>query len=481
MKSFLQNRKLIGRDSEIRRLQNCVDSDRSELVALYGRRRIGKTFLVEEFFNHKFDFRYVGLRNVSTKVQLRQFARRLNEYSGRPVQKFSDWFEAFNALEDYLGSLSKNRKKIVFIDEMPWIDRNRSTFVKALEGFWNGWAMERNDIVMVATGSSTSWMRDKLIGNKGGLHARVTAHLYLPPFTLKETESYLKSRGMNWDRFTILEAYMILGGVPFYYSLLDPFLSLAQNIDHLFFSPSGELKIEFEHLYSAIFKNADRYIDVVNALANHKNGLTHTQISKIVGFNGRRLSNILRNLVRSDFVEVWNQFGCLKRNETFRLSDFYTIFYQTFVKSNNSKDENWWTKHFQSPKVRTWEGLSFEMVCLCHHNQIKDALKLSAIATEMSTWSTPPDEKEGLPGTQIDMIIDRADRIINLCEIKFSTGQFILTKAYEKKLQERMSVFRYKTKTNKTTVNTLITTYGLINPSSHGLIQSYLTMDDLFQ
>lgn len=472
--------KLIGRRGEKDLLEKCMRSDRSELVAIYGRRRVGKTFLVEEFFQREFDFWYVGLRKVSTKVQLRQFARKLSQYAGGTPKKFADWFEAFNALEDYLASLPKNKRKTIFIDEMPWIDRNRSTFVKALEGFWNGWAMGRRDIVLIATGSATSWMREKLIGNKGGLHARVTTHIHLAPFTLKETEDYLKSRNIPWDRYTILQTYMILGGVPYYYRMLNPEKSLAQNIDALFFSEDGELRIEFDELYSALFSNADRYIQVVETLATHKEGLTHTEISRVVGFNGNRLSKILKNLVRCDFIEVWNQFGKKKREEVFRLTDSYTAFYFKFVKGRNTREEQWWSKHIDSPAVRSWSGLAFEAVCLRHDRQIKQALGLAVMATETSTWQTPPDPAEGLPGAQVDMVIDRPDRIIHLCELKFSTGKYILTKAYEEKLMERMAIFRHKTKTNKTLVNTLITTYGVTNAMSHSSIHSFLTMDDLF-
>lgn len=204
-----QTQSLIGRENERKELDRSLNSNRSELVIVYGRRRIGKTFLIERHFNQTFDFWYVGVRNVSTRTQLRLFSKQLRKYSGRADYRFQDWFDAFDALEEYLETLPADRKKIVFIDEMPWMDSSRSNFVSALENFWNGWAMSRGDIMLIATGSATSWMRDKLIGNKGGLHSRITCQLHLSPFTLMETEMYLHEMNIVWDRYQILQSYMV--------------------------------------------------------------------------------------------------------------------------------------------------------------------------------------------------------------------------------------------------------------------------------
>lgn len=472
---------VIGRQREKSELDRCVRSNRSEFIAVYGRRRVGKTYLIENHFNQNFAFWYVGRRNISTRLQLKLFANTLQQFSKSSPRNFNDWFEAFEAMQDYLDSLPEESRKVIFIDEMPWIDTRRSGFVSALESFWNGWAMRRRDIVFIATGSSTSWMKDKLLKNKGGLHARITCQLHISPFTLKETEEYLRCNGMDWDRYQILQSYMMLGGVPFYYSLLNPGISLTQNVDELFFRPDGQLRNEFYELYTALFQYADRYIEVVKTLASHKSGLTHTNLSKILKYEGSPLSKILRNLERCDFIERWAQYGNKKKEEVFRLTDFYTLFYYKFIDSNSSKDEEWWSKNFDSPSVLSWMGTSFETVCLRHHKEIKSALGLNVISTETSSWHTKGNPDEGIPGAQIDMIVDRADRIIHLCEIKFSTNEYVLTKEYEKKLRERAGVFKELTKTRKSVVNTFITTYGVANAANKSIIHSQVTMDDLFE
>jgi len=277
----------IVRKRENEELQRCLDSNRSELIIIYGRRRVGKTFLVESFFKGEYDFKFVGGRNLPTRTQLTNFAKVLNKYQGGKAKSFANWFDAFFALEEYLETLPDDRKKVLFFDEMPWIDSLRSDFVNALEYFWNSWAISQRNIMLVATGSATSWMIDKLVGNKGGLHGRITSHIHVSPFTLHEVEEYVNGIGAEWDRYQILQSYMLLGGVPFYYSMIDPKESLAQNIDRLFFRKDGALRLEFDELYHALFSNANLYIEVVKLLCDHKSGMTHKEIAKIPEF-GRR-------------------------------------------------------------------------------------------------------------------------------------------------------------------------------------------------
>lgn len=473
--------KLVGREREIQELKRCVESDRSELVVVYGRRRIGKTFLIEEFFNQEFDFRYVGAHGMNTRDQLRNFAKALSRYSGKKQPKFKDWIDAFDALEDFLTTLPKDRKIIVFIDEMPWMDSGRSKFVVALENFWNGWAMSRRNIMLIATGSATSWMRDKLIANRGGLHARITCRLHLKPFSLHETETYLYERGMEWDRYQIVQSYMLLGGVPFYYSQLDQSLSLSQNIDNLFFSEEGQLKVEFEELYTALFSNTKLHLEVAELLSQHKGGMTTTEIARCLGYKGGKISTIIKNLDRCDIIERWCHYGNKKRGAIYRLTDFFTLFYYKFVKDNLSKDPYWWSHNIYSRGISAWMGNCFELVCMKHHMQIKEALGIRATATTVSTWQVVADEKKECPGAQIDMLIDRSDRIIHLCEIKFSEDSFTIDKEYERELRERMSLFKDITKTKKTIVNTFITTYGVTNGKHKSLVHSEVTLEDLFK
>ena len=268
---------LIGRETEIAQLKRVVESNRSEFVVVFGRRRIGKTFLIRKFFNDHYHFSYVGQRGVTDKIQLQRFALALQNYAGlENVPDFKNWFEAFDALRKYLSSLDTQTRKIIFIDEMPWIDRKQCDFVKALEDFWNAWANLRDDIVFIACGSATSWMVDNLMENQGGLHNRITSKIYLHPFTLKETEQYLESIDCHWDRYQIVECYMVFGGVPFYLSMLNSEESLAQNIDQLFFKKNSLLSLEFNELYNSLFSNANKYIAVVTALSQKKEGLDRT-------------------------------------------------------------------------------------------------------------------------------------------------------------------------------------------------------------
>ena len=317
--------KLVGRERECNELRRVMESDRSEFVIVYGRRRVGKTFLIDQYYQGKYDFTFVGGHNLTRQRQLTNFARAMKKHSGVKPDKFTDWFDAFDALEEYLESQDENRKKVVFIDEMPWIDTQKSDFVSALENFWNGWAARRSDIVFIASGSATSWMVDNLIENQGGLHARITSSIYIRPFTLQETEEYLHRRYCKWDRYQILQCYMVFGGIPFYLSLINPQDSLVQNVDRLFFSHNGIMRSEFDELYNALFCNAELYINVVKTLANHHGGMSRSEIIEAVGVTGGTLSRVLTNLERCDFISKSHNFGNKTRDANYRLTDFYLI------------------------------------------------------------------------------------------------------------------------------------------------------------
>lgn len=470
---------LIARQKECEQLSDSLNSNRSEFIIVSGRRRIGKTFLVDQFFNNTYDFTFVGVHKAKTATQLRNFAKALRMYSGKQNKPFADWYDAFDALEEYLNTLPADRKKTIFIDEMPWIDTNRSTFVEALENFWNGWANRRYDIVLIASGSATSWMADKLLENQGGLHNRITRRICLEPFSLRETEEYFKSRNFYWTRYDMLQCYMLTGGVPYYLSLLDPKQSIAQNIDALCYEKNAPLRNEFNELYPALFSHSENYIKIVEMLFRHKNGLTRKEIADSTHINGKYLSTVLENLEQCDFISRMEMFGRSKVM-VYRLVDFYTIFYLKFIADNNKLDEQWWSHHLDNPGIRAWQGLSFELICMQHHRQIKKALGISGMATSVSTWKCAPDEENNLPGAQIDMIIERADRMIHLCEMKFSQKAFNISSEYEKKLRERMWIFDLKTRNKKPLVHTFVTTFGLGNGKHHSIVHSEVTMDDLF-
>ena len=466
---------LIGRHDECATLKECMASNRSEFVIVCGRRRIGKTFLVDQFFENRYDFSFVGKHKTKTQTQLNYFAKAIQKYSGQKQKTYADWYDAFDALEYYLETLPVNRKKIIFIDEMPWIDTQRSTFVSALENFWNGWANRRYDIVLIASGSATSWMADKLIDNQGGLHNRITRRLYLEPFTLSETEEYFKSFDSPLTRYDILQCYMFTGGIPFYLSLMNPQMSVAQNIDMLFFHKSAPLRREYDELYSALFTHVDSYIKVIEILYDHKYGLTKREISKATKLNGTFLNTVLNNLELCDFIENFELFG-KKNTLVYRLVDFYTLFYFKFIANRHNKDTEWWSHNLDDAGIRAWMGL----ICMKHHKQIKKALGISGIGTSVSTWKCLPDTENEIPGAQIDMLIERSDKVIHLCEMKFSEQEYSITNEYEMRLRKRMGIFKERTKTKEAVVHTFVTTFGVGQGKHSSIVHSEVTMDDLF-
>lgn len=469
---------IIGREIEQSVLTECIASSQPEFIAVYGRRRIGKTFLIKQFFKNKFDFYLTGVYDSNLSESLELFNTQLEKFSGRVWPKANSWLKAFGQLENYLSSLKKN-KVVVFIDELPWLDTPRSRFIRALEFFWNSWGDSQTNLKFIVCGSATTWMTDKLIGDKGGLHNRVTRKIYLAPFNLHDTERLLKAKGIKWNRHQIIDCYMVVGGTPFYLSKMNRSQSLAQNVDRLFFHHEGELREEYEFLFRSLFKDSTIYRRIVELLAKKAIGMTRDNIiSSLKVADGGKLSEALRNLIKCDFIREYKAFGKKERNRLYQLTDLFTLFYLKFVKDNRSEDEGFWLSQVNTPSQNSWSGYAFEQVCLHHIRQIKKALGIAGVATETSSWIGMTDGKKT---GQIDLIIDRKDETINLCEMKYSRKDYDITPLYMKNLFERMENFREATKTKKALHLTMVTVNGVVHNAQWNDIQNEVTADDLFQ
>lgn len=472
--------KLIGREREWRELEWAMKSQRSEFVILYGRRRIGKTFLIRRFFNDRYSFHFIGAHKQKKNVQLQNFREALIRYGASPkTTDITSWHEAFNQLILLLEQ-SPDKRKVIFFDEMPWIDTHGSEFVDELEYFWSNWVQNRDDVVLIACGSATSWMKDKLEDNQGGLHNRITHRIYLRPFYLNECKAYLIEHGFEWDDYQILQCYMVFGGVPYYLSLLRPYLSLPENVDALIFSRGGDLSDEFNELYNALFTKANRYIDIVKLLSTKREGFTRMEIEAKTGYRGGGLTKLLNNLERCDFIVSYAQFGNKNKQTLYRLADFYTLFYFRYVEGNLSRDEQYWQHHFMDRSVQSWEGFTFEEVCLRHLPHIKQGLGIAGIATEASAWRFIPSKDDTRKGAQIDLIIKRIDKLIHLVEMKFAEKPFTITKDYAQRLLERKHLFMDVTGIERGSVLTFITPMGLSHGAHTSLVHSQLTASDLF-
>jgi len=474
--------KIIGRKEEQELLRDCYESKKPEFVAVYGRRRIGKTFLVKQFFREKFDFYFTGAYQASKKDQLFNFKMTLESYSGQKRKMPQTWLEAFFQLQDYLSSLG-DKKKVVFIDELPWFDTPRSNFISAIELFWNQWASDQN-ILLIVCGSATSWMVNKLLGDKGGLHNRVTRSIYLAPFTLGETEEFLQNNNIIFNRHQIVECYMMLGGTPYYLNMLQPRLSLAQNINKLFFEENGELKREFDFLFRSLFKDSKNYRKVVEQLSHKAKGMTRQEIIQEckIPDNGN-LTEVLEDLCNCDFIRRFSPINKKQRDFIYQLTDLFSLFHLRYIKDSIGMDETFWTDTIDSPSHRAWSGYAFEQVCLHHIRQIKKALGIEGVQTNVCAWSMPATtyaDGKKKEGVQIDLVIDRRDQTINLCEMKFSMSPFEITPSYLKHLFYRRELFRQSTGTSKALHLTFVTTYGIVKNAQSGMIQSEVTMDDLF-
>ena len=474
--------RIIGRKAECDRLEKCLKADEAQLVIVYGRRRVGKTFLINQFFDGRFDFKLTGAYAEPKETQLRYFSTELNRQTGmeRPVPK--DWIEAFEMLREYLSLLPGTEKHVVFFDEMPWMDTVRSGFLSAFEWFWNDWGAAQDNLIFVVCGSATSWMTDNIAENKGGLFNRQTCRLYLQPFSLHETEQYLQSRNIDWSRRDIAETYMIMGGIPYYLSLIDPEMAFNANIDNIFFRKRAELWDEFDHLYQTLFTNSGQYVKIVEALSKKRMGLTRSEIAgqTKIPANGA-FSKMLNNLTASGFVRKSAFYGRKSKETLYQLSDYYTMFYYSFLKGGFGKDEHFWSNTLDHPSRRAWAGFTFEQLCKDHIVPIKKKLGIAGVLSEESSWFSTQHDGGTNSGTQIDLLIDRRDQVVNICEIKFSLNEFQIDKDYDQKLRNKIAVFREETNCRKTIQLSLITTYGVQKNKYSSIVTNEVVLDDLFE
>lgn len=474
---------MIGRKDEIRALDWDFQKEDPQFVAVYGRRRIGKTFLVREKFCDRFAFCHTGVRDGNLEEQLQAFQLSLMQYGYRKCPRLRNWLDAFSRLRELIAQDGRTDRKVVFLDELPWMDTPRSGMLKALEYFWNNQASVRRekDVFLIVCGSATSWMVRNLVHNKGGLHNRLTDQIWLRPFTLHECEAYATSLGLEMSRSEICEAYMIFGGVPYYWSLLRADRSLAQNIDELCFSPHGRLKDEFDYLYASLFRNPGPYLKVVDALSGCKSGIMREELVAKTGLrNGGNFKAVLDDLVNCDFVRQYRARKKKNRESFFQLIDNFTLFHHAFMSGSGAESGDVWTKQSETPKLFGWRGRAFERVCLQHERQLKEALGISGIRTDVYSWRTRSEET-GRRGAQIDLVIERADGNVNLCEMKHAAGEYALTADEAERLQWRKAAFVAETGIRKTIRLTLVTPFGLSRNRHSGIVRNVVTLDDLFR
>lgn len=472
---------MIGRKREVQELEKLYDSKQAELVAVYGRRRVGKTYLINQTFSNRFLFKHAGLAPEEdnsikeTARQLNQFYLDLVAYGLEESETPKDWFEAFFLLRKLITEKDDGSRIVVFIDELPWMDTRGSDFIKAFEGFWNSFGCAKDNLMIIVCGSATSWMENNLINNHGGLYGRVTYEIKLAPFDLSECEDFFKSEGVSFSRYDITMAYMVFGGIPYYLNYIDSRYSLSQNIDNLFFKKNAKLKLEFDRLFRSTFTYSKKAKDIVKLLYTNSLGFTKKEISaKTKISEGGTLTNYLNGLLASDFIIKYVPFGYSKRECYYKLVDPFCLFYLNFCQSNVD-NENYFSENISSYKLNIWAGFSFENVCFNHIDQIKFALGVSGVSTTSSAYYSKED------GMQIDMVLASKDNVINLCEMKFDSDLFKVDKETYLKINHRANAIMERVSKKTSIRNTLVTTYGVYKNEYSSIFTNVITLDDLFR
>ena len=469
---------IIGRKEEIQVLRNCLDSDQSEFVIVFGRRRIGKTYLIKQFFKEKFSFYATGAKSGLKADKLALFQEALLSYGDQNEAAPKSWLEAFRRLKALLERKDcyrekRSGKRIIFLDEVPWMDSKRSDFKMALDYFWNAYASSKNDIILIVCGSATSWIINNIVKDTGGFYNRVTSRMHLLPFTLKECKELARRKRLDYDEETIAKAYMIFGGVPFYWRLLLPSESLDQGIERLCFQENGDLHFEFQNLFSSLFGAKGYHREIVTALRQKASGLTRNELIAKGIPGGKDLTKALEELDQCGFIRVFNKPGRTK-DSFYQIKDPFSRFALDFLAQKKTSS---WRSYTSSPSYYSWLGNAFELLCLNHIKEIKNALGIS----EVETFEYSFRSKKHSPGAQIDLVIERRDGVSNLCEMKCTSSPFLIDKSYAENLACKEEAYRLETKTKNAVRTTLISFKGVVSNSYSRDIRNIITLEDFFR
>ena len=468
---------IIGRKVEKAILTQCLESKRPEFVAVYGRRRVGKTYLVREFLHNNLVFSLTGAVKASLRDQLRVFDEAIEEWSGKKQAPATDWLGAFRMVKEHIKSLRHKRKKVIFIDEVPWLATQKSGFISALDHFWNSFASTREDILLIICGSASSWIIDNVIEDRGGLHNRITRQIWIEPFTLAECELYYQYKGVDLNRIQITQLYMVFGGIPYYMDYAQKGQSPEQIVDSLFFAKGAPLANEFSNLYASLFKNPERHLAIIEALGKKVSGLTQKELFSTLKIKpSGAYSKALEELEQCGFIRKARQFTKAKNGCMYQLTDFYTLFYLKHIRNTSLPNPKYWQSRSQKGALNALSGLAFERVCVAHAEEIKFKLGISGVHTEISAWRSQETES----GAQIDLVINRDDGIVNLCEAKFTAKPFTVDSEFDQRLFDKRESFREETLTNRALHTVMVSASGLTDKSRRGNIQALVVLDDLF-
>ena len=475
---------MIGRAWERQELLRRYQRNKAEFIAVYGRLGVGKTYLVDNTLGGKITFRHTALspaedaKTGELSRQLSQFWLTLQRYHVHTDHCPTSWMEAFYMLEVWLEAVDDGSRQVVFLDEVPWLDTPRSHFLSALESFWNNWGCHRKHFMLVVSGSASAWIIDHLINNHGGLYDRLTYPMKLSPFTLRECEQFFEERQMAFSRCDIAQGVMMLGGIPSYLDAFEPGLSLTENIDRLLFSRHAALKYEWDRLFTSTFQHPAAMKAIVRVLSTHRGGLTRNEIARALGYSsGGTLSGCLKSLVESDLVVRFVPFGRKKSEAHYLLTDPFCLFYLQFMEGPHKQDAHYWLKSVGTEKVRAFQKVAFENLCFQHIDQIKRALDIFGVETTQFAWLG---DEETASTTEMELLVDRKDHVVNMCEMDFSSGPLSVDKSYYLKLLTRQTMLAGKLSTKMVIHPTLITLDGVTYGAYSGIFSRVITLDDLF-
>jgi AAA+ ATPase superfamily predicted ATPase len=407
-------KQFIGRKVEIAQLTALIDLPRPSIAVIYGRRRVGKSELIRHVTQGKNVLSFEGLEGQPKHKQIKNFLFQLSAQSNIREKNISDWPDALILLR----TLTQDGQWIIILDEFQWMANYQNELVSVIKMIWEKYLSQNPDLTLILCGSIASFMKSKVL-KSSALYGRTDYELNLHELNLSEISEFFPGKGSD----EVIDTAMLVGGIPKYLELISEYPSLYDALEPLAFSQDGFFKTEYDRLFASHFGKKPIFMKIIQTLATNPYGLTTGKLAKEMQVaSGGTLCHQLDDLESAGFLHSIIPFDKPEGSKLrkYILMDAYVRFYHSIIRGSMKETTPPNTQFhaiMSSPRYAAWAGMAFEFLCMRHHKEISRILGFHGIPYTAGPFF----QRKTLdtPGVQIDLLFERSDKILVLCEMKY--------------------------------------------------------------
>lgn len=417
--SIQKMKRFVGRELELKKLRAIGEADEPSIVVVYGRRRVGKTELLEQAFRHRNILKFEGIEGLSEKDQYANAMRQLAKYVGEDLLtkvQITSWSEFFDLVARY----TKEGTWTIYLEELQWLANYESKLLSELKYAWDNQFRRNPKLLLILCGSAPSFMLEKVVHSKA-LYNRSQHEIHLQELSISETKLFLKNRS---DR-EIFNAYLSVGGIPEYLKWVDKESSVFQGLCTHAFTSGSFFSREFEKIFTSSLANNKHYREIIETLSRCKFLSREELAEKLKLTSGGTLSILLTDLEKCGFISKYCPYNLSNSSNVIRyaIADNYLHFYFNFIRPIQSKIENGDYNEVPQSAIKMdsyakWLGFAFERWCRKYSRVIAKILGFSGVQYRSGAYFSRATNKKD-PGYQIDLVFDRADKVYTICEMKY--------------------------------------------------------------